>query len=100
MASARRLTFVYGGRHTHSLSPCCPFLPSAFTDKTLVRRLLAASLSAANLSYAAQQTLFAVDAPERIGLAYLGAQGMGSDTTIAADVVAAIEHVEHVVAAQ
>ena len=56
--------------------------------------LTSATLSAANIGYATQETLFQRGAPELAGLVRLGSVGLGSATVIAENIVSAIELVE------
>lgn len=62
----------------------------------LVRNLTTAALSAAGISYRQQEALFNPDSPELKGLTMLASEGLRTDTSIAASVIAAIEHLENV----
>ena len=55
---------------------------------------MASSFAAYNVPYRAIEALFAAGSPELEGLVRIATTGMGSDTTIAADVIAAISYLE------
>jgi len=63
-------------------------------DDKKIAILTSAALSAANIGYATQATLFDRGSPELMGLVRLGAKGLGTAVTVAANVANAIELVE------
>ena len=65
------------------------------SDKDKIATLLSASLTAANIAYQTQEELFKGGAPELLAMGRLATVGLPSDTTIAANVIKAIELVEN-----